>query len=448
MWSCRAAVGGRVHPRPAEIGENPGVVADGSADADWPRVAALAYPPARRVGPPPRRSRHPLPGTNRMTPHRTARLLLDCLEGRAMPSTFTVTTTLDVVDPSDGRLSLREAIGRANDHPGADTVVLPAGVFRVALAGAGEDGNLTGDFDVTDSTLLLGAGAGATVLDGQRLDRVFDVFGTAPGSIRVALRGLTVRNGLVDAGGGGGIRVGDADLVVRACVVTGNRAPGGGGGGISNAALPGTGDVTLARTVVSRNVADGDGGGVSVLGDGQGRGSVLTVVASTVRRNLAGNAGGIRAARLNLTDSAVTGNATNNNAGGIWADTATLADCTVSGNTCDNIGGGILATSATLTGSRVAGNFADDVGGGIAGGDLTLVGSTVSGNTASGEGGGISAGTVRLVGSTVAGNFADFGGGIAAGTATLDASTVSGNAAGNAGGGIRATTAILTNSTV
>ena len=71
-----------------------------------------------------------------MTPKRKARLLLECLEGRAMPATFTVTTTLDVVDPADGKLSLREAVTRANNRAGADVIALPAGVFRVALAGA------------------------------------------------------------------------------------------------------------------------------------------------------------------------------------------------------------------------------------------------------------------------------------------------------------------------
>ena len=38
-----------------------------------------------------------------------SRLRLECLEDRAVPATFTVTTALDVVDPADGRLSLREA---------------------------------------------------------------------------------------------------------------------------------------------------------------------------------------------------------------------------------------------------------------------------------------------------------------------------------------------------
>ena len=141
--------------------------------------------------------------------------------------------------PANGKLSLREAITKANTTAGADVIVLPAGVFKITLAGAGEDANVTGDFDITDTLTIQGAGAGLTIIDGQQLDRVFDVLGTAPSSIKVVLQGLTVRNGNV-TGHGGGIRVGNADLVVRDCVVTGNRASGN-GGGISNATRPGRG---------------------------------------------------------------------------------------------------------------------------------------------------------------------------------------------------------------
>src|SRR5262249_31299965 len=149
-----------------------------------------------------------------------------------------------------------------------------------------------GDLDVHDSTVFRGAGAGQTVIDGRRLDRVFDALGTAPHSIGVTFQNLTIRNGLAGAGGGGGIRVGNADLLLQGCAVTGNRTSGD-GGGVSNAALPGTGNVTLDRSVVSRNVAGGDGGGLSVQANAQGQGSVLTVMGSTIQGNIARDGGGI-----------------------------------------------------------------------------------------------------------------------------------------------------------
>jgi predicted outer membrane repeat protein len=372
---------------------------------------------------------------------RPARLALQPLEDRSVPATFNVTTTLDVFDPTDGKRSLREAITAANNLAGADVIVVPAGVFKVALAGAGEDANLTGDFDVTDTVTIRGAGAGLTAIDGQQLDRVFDVSGTAPGSITVVLEKLTVRNGNV-TGHGGGVQVGNANLVVRDAAVTGSRASLT-GGGVSNGAAPGTGNVTLVRTTVGRNLAGTEGGGLSVRSP-----SVLTLKDSTVRRNVAGGSGGgILAFAATLTNSTVSGNAADNG-GGIAATTATLTNSTVNGNSARLLsGGGIAAPTANLTNSTVSGNIATEDGG-ISAFAATLTTSTVSGNTAGNAGGGISAVTATLTNSTVSGNAAAVGGGIAAPTANLTNSTVSGNRADTTGGGINATTATLTDCTV
>jgi predicted outer membrane repeat protein len=378
---------------------------------------------------------------------------IECLEGRLVPAAFAVTTPLDVVNPNDGRLSLREAVSLANARPGPDTIILPPGVYRLALAG-NDDANAGGDFDVHDSTVFQGAGAGKTVIDGRRIDRVFDILGTSPGSINVFVQGMTIRNGLNnDDSGGAGIRVANANLTVLDCTLTGNRTSGV-GGGISNAGLRGTGNVTVVRSLLEHNVAR-EGGGLWVSANDQGQGSVLTVNGSTVRRNLVVfSGGGIEATMVNLTNSAVSGNhcGTTGQGGGIFAQTATLTNCTVSGNTSDRAGGGIDATTARLTGSTVTGNHAGDAGGGLEVVDATLTNSTVSGNTAIEAGGGIHATTATLRGSTVSGNSvlgAGGGGGIRANTATLTNSTVSGNSTRGDGGGISAIAALtLLNVTV
>src|SRR4051794_1802110 len=67
-------------------------------------------------------------GRNQRRPRRF-RPGIERLEDRAVPATFTVTTTLDAV-AADGKLSLREAINAANARLGGDTIVLPAGVYR------------------------------------------------------------------------------------------------------------------------------------------------------------------------------------------------------------------------------------------------------------------------------------------------------------------------------
>ena len=90
--------------------------------------------------------------------HRRRRFMsrLEWLEVRVVPSTFTVTTTLDAV-ANDGRTSLREAITAANAHRGADTIIVPAGVYGLTLSG-NDDSNAAGDFDVTDSTVFRAPG--------------------------------------------------------------------------------------------------------------------------------------------------------------------------------------------------------------------------------------------------------------------------------------------------
>jgi predicted outer membrane repeat protein len=348
----------------------------------------------------------------------TFRPQMEHLEDRSVPATFNVTTTLDVVDAADGKRSLREAITAANNLAGADVIVLPAGVYKIALSGAGEDANATGDFDIAGSVTIQGAGAGATVIDGQQLDRVFDVLGSTPSSLKVIFQGLTVRNGNV-TGRGGGILYGNADVVVRDCVVSGNGASQK-GGGVSDGTGGGTGNLKVVRTTVSRNVAGTTGGGLFVAS-----GSTLTATDTVIRRNLAHSVGG-----------------------GIDNDTPTLTRCTLSGNTAP-VGGGMETAVATMTNCTITGNSASD-GGGLHANELTLTNCTISGNTAT-IGGGIHTGSANLSNCTVSGNSAttSSGGGIQAETSvTMTNCTVSGNMAATNGGGLFTVAATLLHCTI
>lgn len=373
-----------------------------------------------------------------------ARPRLEYLEDRSVPATFNVTTNLDVIDSGDGKRSLREAITAANNLAGADVIIVPGGVFKLALAGVGEDGNAAGDLDITDDVTIRGAGRDLTFIDGQQLDRVFDVFGNAPGSFKVVLERTTVRHGAAP-GAGGGIKAANANLVVRDAAVTGNRATSVGGG---IGCTTGTPEVKVVRTVVARNTALGVGGGILTP-----LGSILTVRDSTVRRNIAtASGGGINVPTAILTNSTVSGNRAGVQGGGIWAGSAvTLTNSTVSGNTASDVGGGIHSNeSVTLTNSTVSGNSASGSGGGISASvEANVIGSTISGNSALNNGGGMFGEAALLRRSTVSGNSASgSGGGIATDTATLTNSTVSGNRAAFDGGGIDADTATLTNSTI
>src|SRR5205085_2120626 len=157
---------------------------------------------------------------------------------------------------------------------------LPAGVFRIALDGADDDGNASGDFDITGAVTVRGAGAGATVVDGRQKDRVFDVLGSAS---RVVFQGLTVRNGNV-IGHGGGVQAGNA--------------AGSSGGGLD---VRGP-DLSLDHSSVRRNSATGIGGGIHAD-------SVTVKGGSAVGGNVAvGFGGGIAAAAATVTGSTVSGN--------------------------------------------------------------------------------------------------------------------------------------------
>src|SRR5262245_27189670 len=127
---------------------------------------------------------------------------------------LTVNTSADGSDaaPGDGvcemttgagNCSLRAAIDESNASAAVELITIAAGVDPVlTIAGAGEDGNATGDLDVIDGCTLEANGA---VVDAGGLDRVFDLHGTGSKTF-VTLRHVVVSGG--DApGDGGGISI-------------------------------------------------------------------------------------------------------------------------------------------------------------------------------------------------------------------------------------------------
>jgi CSLREA domain-containing protein len=155
--------------------------------------------------------------------------------------TITVNSTLDIV-ANDGLCTLREAINAANHNSpggsawgecvagiGADVVVLPAGHYTLTIAGANEDFNYSGDLDIREELVLRGAGANATILDANHLDRVIQAFNSP-----LTLEGFSVVNGSTGEGGGiwySGRQMAEAgSLTMRAIAVRDNRATNFGGG--------------------------------------------------------------------------------------------------------------------------------------------------------------------------------------------------------------------------
>lgn len=256
-----------------------------------------------------------------------------------------VTITED--SPSGGEVSLRGAIKASNDSPGRDAIIIPPGIYMLALAGCCEDGAETGDLDITDDLFIEGAGPGVTVIDGSGLDRVFDV-DPERGGISVYMEGLTIMggNGFSDGGGirnqgvlelvnveildnvsaffGGGID-NQEDLTLVNCTVSGNQA--GGGGGIRN-----SGAAILEATTVSGNRVEYEtGGGVSNSGE------------------------------LSMRNSTVSGNTAAFDGGGIFNEVGTieLVSMTLSGNSSEFKGVGgiyVLNDMVSLTNTLIEGD--------------------------------------------------------------------------------------------
>src|SRR5262249_49799551 len=114
---------------------------------------------------------------------------LELLEGRALPSTFTV---LNLADSGEG--SLRQAILDAN------TTACPRlGVFTCDRAVRGTNG-LSAQLTISGHRTIDGPGADLLAISGNHQSRIFSISGGAT----VTIAGLTLTDGRVLGGNGGG----------------------------------------------------------------------------------------------------------------------------------------------------------------------------------------------------------------------------------------------------
>ena len=212
---------------------------------------------------------------------------LEMLEHRVVLSTFTVNTTLDTVaanlkagKDASGHVSLRSAIMAADAKGGSNKIVLPAGTFTLTIAPTGNDDASSGDLDITGNLTITGKGESKTIIDGNNVDRVFDIE-----SGKASITGMTVQHGRV-TGDGGGILNSGGNVTLTSVSVSNNAALGfagtqgasgtalsingvrgsaGGnaeGGGIFNAG----GSLSLSKCLVSLNQVTGGEGGAGGTG--------------------------------------------------------------------------------------------------------------------------------------------------------------------------------------
>ncbi len=267
----------------------------------------------------------------------------------ATNSTFTVNSTADVVDkkPGDGKCetkknngvcTLRAAIQETNALGGGNTIVLPAGTYRLTIGGWFEDESKKGDLDIANDLVLKGKGADSTTIDGNQLDTVIDIV-----KGKVVISGVTVRNGKA---------VSQTPLYAL-------------GGGINVGGRDGKASLKLVKSVVTGNTTDTSGGGIATRG-------ALKVIKSRIEQNGSALGGGIFTdnGATTITDSMILYNYGSLGAGGIMASAEVkLVRSTVGYNSTDSLGGGIWVnrtpSKLLATNSSISSNTSEDNGGGI-----------------------------------------------------------------------------------
>jgi len=300
---------------------------------------------------------------------------LELLEGRALLSSFTVTSDAD---------STTGPTLRAGIASGADTIVFALPSHDTIKLTLGDELAITKSLDIE------GPGANKLTISGNNTSRVFDI----SGHVTVTIAGLTIANGLATStgiagaqlggqlGGGGILNEADARLNLTRCSVVNNKAYAGSsldvfGGGLLNL---GTAKVTSC-TFTGNEALDGSAPPPDFFGGSAGGaidnfgGAKLTVTDSTFMGN---QAKGAAATTIDGTPVAFygMGGAIENNAGfnNDSPSTAYICDST------------FVANEATAgTGGTANGGAIDNQG---VNATMTLTHCTVKGNLAIGGSGG------------------------------------------------------------
>lgn len=270
-----------------------------------------------------------------------------------------VTTTRDVVDSSDGVVSLREAFDIANSDGQATIVVLEDGQsYELTIcADIDENENADGDLDHTPDESIEIEGRGATIVQNCPRQRVLHHLGAGT---NLTTYDLTIT--------GGDARLGESEIYASNVL---------GGGGILS-----MGGVDLTRTNVRGNQTSGLGGGVRAV-------KASRLIDSTVAQN---SGGGVAIGSVSwdgytspafgtsvVSATAVVGNsgrgldaygASIQVSGGVVADNSADGIHSISGDVevsatsvVDNggVGIGVYGGSAQVSGSSVLRNADDGV---------------------------------------------------------------------------------------
>lgn len=310
-------------------------------------------------------NRQPNSGRNRV------RLMMQPLEERAVPATYTVTNTDD-----SGTGSFRQAVLDANNNSGADTIDFSSYFDTprtISLSGSG--------FVIMESVSIEGrevesGKSNKVALDGSKAQTTRLICVDSSKSAIVSIKYLDLQNVTSsDDGAGIDFQPGNQSLTLTQCTITGNQCTAGYGGGI---AFNG-GTFEMTDCIVSKNKASETGGGIEATGS-----STVTLTRCTVDGNMttgktfAGDGGGITlngTCTLSITDCAVTNNTSVRFAGGMSIVpncSVTIKNTTIAGNTALQ-GGGVRVSgnsgnvsvkfyNCTIANNYASGNSDDEIG--------------------------------------------------------------------------------------
>ncbi len=253
--------------------------------------------------------------------------LLFTLGGQAQPAsarqapapryrTITVTTTKDDIK-KNGNCTLREAVQAANTNKtvdkcpagsssSTDVIKLGRATYVLSVTGRYEHYNQKGDIDITQSVKIVGAGRSYTIIDGKKIDRVFENRST---TATVTFQDLTIQNAytvprdgyILDEGGG---IANKGKMYITRVRFYNNRVEGDGNDGVRGGGVFNTGTLTVSDSLFDKN-SGGTGGAI-------GNSGKLTVDKTTFKQNFAYLAGAIFTSRagalVNISNSLFQGN--------------------------------------------------------------------------------------------------------------------------------------------
>jgi hypothetical protein len=288
---------------------------------------------------------------------------LEGLEDRTVLSTLTVTNP---ADSGDG--SLRAVIAMAQS---GDQIVFDTGLKGQIIA------LTSGPLAITQSLDIEGPGADQLAVSGNHASRIFAI----SGGVTVIIAGLTIRDGMVVGGdGGGGIFNMGSTLTLSNDVLANNQVVSDPGGAAQGGAIVNGGGATLtvSNSLFSQNQAKGGSGGAANGGGIVNSASRLAVTTSTFTGNqaLGGDGGG----------NGLGGAIVNNQSG-----VATVSNSSFAGNLAMGGDGGVVSGAVTSVGTSQGGAIFNDA-------SLTVLNCTFTGNQAiAGNGGNGGSGTTTVL---------------------------------------------------